>query len=132
METSKRRRSKLVYIIQQLSKGSSEGSGIILVVQVAHFLDLIMKFKTSLMSMVDVSIHQEDLVVQRTPLIDTIISMVTEKTTSTPTPPTTQAQVTNVSEFVSSSKFEQRLSELEMKVKTMPKRAWIKKDQKTD
>ncbi|GJX91649.1 hypothetical protein Tco_0854042 [Tanacetum coccineum] len=28
------------------------------------------------------------------------------KTTSTPTPPTTQAQVTNVSEFVSSSKFE--------------------------
>ncbi|GKD58353.1 hypothetical protein Tco_1295862 [Tanacetum coccineum] len=26
METSKRRRSKLVYIIQQLSKGSSEGS----------------------------------------------------------------------------------------------------------
>ncbi|GJV83239.1 hypothetical protein Tco_1523137 [Tanacetum coccineum] len=44
-------------------------------------------------SMVDVPIHQEDLVVQRTPLIDPVISMVTEKTTSTPTPPTTQAHV---------------------------------------
>ncbi|GKD69644.1 hypothetical protein Tco_1323734 [Tanacetum coccineum] len=36
-------------------------------------------------SMVDVPIHQEDLVVQQTPLIDPVISMVTEKTTSTPT-----------------------------------------------
>ncbi|GJW33884.1 hypothetical protein Tco_0053916 [Tanacetum coccineum] len=44
-------------------------------------------------SMVDVPIHQEDLVVQRTPLIDPVISMVTEKTASTPTPPTTQAHV---------------------------------------
>ncbi|GJR75828.1 protein FAR1-related sequence 6, partial [Tanacetum coccineum] len=44
-------------------------------------------------SMVDVPIHQEDLAVQRTPLIDPVISMVTEKTTSTPTPPTTQAHV---------------------------------------
>ncbi|GJX78488.1 hypothetical protein Tco_0326637 [Tanacetum coccineum] len=42
-------------------------------------------------SMVDVPIHQEDLVVQRTLLIDHVISMVTEKTASTPTPPTTQA-----------------------------------------
>ncbi|GKA71478.1 hypothetical protein Tco_0777617 [Tanacetum coccineum] len=42
-------------------------------------------------SMVDVPIHQEDLAVQRTPLIDPVISMVTEKTASTPTPPTTQA-----------------------------------------
>ncbi|GJW44860.1 hypothetical protein Tco_0073659 [Tanacetum coccineum] len=44
-------------------------------------------------SMVDVPIHQEDLAVQRTSLIDPVISMVTEKTTSTPTPPTTQAHV---------------------------------------
>ncbi|GKD41317.1 hypothetical protein Tco_1261524, partial [Tanacetum coccineum] len=44
-------------------------------------------------SMVDVPIHQEDLAVQRTPLIDPVISMETEKTASTPTPPTTQAQV---------------------------------------
>ncbi|GJU43799.1 hypothetical protein Tco_1201065 [Tanacetum coccineum] len=44
-------------------------------------------------SMVDVPIHQEDLADQRTPLIDPVISMVTEKTASTPTPPTTQAHV---------------------------------------
>ncbi|GJQ95130.1 hypothetical protein Tco_0006269 [Tanacetum coccineum] len=44
-------------------------------------------------SMVDVPIHQEDLAVQRTLLIDPVISMVTEKTASTPTPPTTQAHV---------------------------------------
>ncbi|GJW94038.1 hypothetical protein Tco_0173710 [Tanacetum coccineum] len=43
--------------------------------------------------MVDVPIHQEDPAVQRTPLIDTVISMGTDKTTSTPTPPTTQAHV---------------------------------------
>nr|GEV53235.1 retrovirus-related Pol polyprotein from transposon TNT 1-94 [Tanacetum cinerariifolium] len=57
MEASKRRRSMLVRI-QQHSKGSSEGSRIvpkvpdesktILVAQEAHFLDLVMKFKTSL------------------------------------------------------------------------------------
>ncbi|GKB42068.1 hypothetical protein Tco_0887010 [Tanacetum coccineum] len=89
----------------------------ILVAQAAHFLDLMMKFKTFLssaeheiQSMVDFSIHQEDTAVQRTPLIDIVISMVTEKTTSTPTPPTTQAQVTN-------------------KVEAMPKRAWTEKDQ---
>ncbi|GJT11931.1 chaperonin CPN60-2, mitochondrial-like protein [Tanacetum coccineum] len=68
----------------------------ILVTQAAHVLDLMMKFTTSpIRSMVDVPIHQEDPVVQRTPLIDNVISMVTKKTTSTPTPPTTQAQVTN-------------------------------------
>ncbi|GJV26077.1 hypothetical protein Tco_1378772 [Tanacetum coccineum] len=44
-------------------------------------------------SMMDVSIHQEDLAVQRTPLIDLVILMVTEKTKSTPTPTTTQAHV---------------------------------------
>ncbi|GKE49464.1 hypothetical protein Tco_1480722 [Tanacetum coccineum] len=44
-------------------------------------------------SMVDVPIHQEDLSVQRTPLNDPVISIVTEKTTSTPTPLTTQAHV---------------------------------------
>ncbi|GKD63668.1 hypothetical protein Tco_1305776, partial [Tanacetum coccineum] len=76
-EASKRRKSMLDYRIQQLSKGSSEGSGIIPEIQ----------------SMVDVPIHQEDPAVQRTLLIDTVISMLTEKTASTPTPPTTQAQV---------------------------------------
>ncbi|GJT03629.1 retrovirus-related pol polyprotein from transposon TNT 1-94 [Tanacetum coccineum] len=49
--------------------------------------------KLEIQSMVDVPIHQEDPAVQRTPLIDTVTSMVTDKTTSTPTPPTTQAQV---------------------------------------
>ncbi|GJY70112.1 hypothetical protein Tco_0473094 [Tanacetum coccineum] len=49
--------------------------------------------KDLIQSMVDVPIHQEDLAVQRTPLIDLAISMVTEKTASTPTPPTTQAHV---------------------------------------
>ncbi|GKC05307.1 hypothetical protein Tco_0996917 [Tanacetum coccineum] len=43
--------------------------------------------------MMDVPINQEDPIVQRTLLIDTVISMVTDKTASTPTPPTTQAQV---------------------------------------
>ncbi|GJY87621.1 hypothetical protein Tco_0502249 [Tanacetum coccineum] len=44
-------------------------------------------------SMVDLPNHQEDPTVQKTPLIDTVILMVTEKTTSIHTPPTTQAQV---------------------------------------
>ncbi|GJV66985.1 hypothetical protein Tco_1482494 [Tanacetum coccineum] len=44
-------------------------------------------------SMMDVSIHQEDLAVQRTPLIDLVILMVTEKTASIPIPKTTQAHV---------------------------------------
>ncbi|GJY36591.1 retrovirus-related pol polyprotein from transposon TNT 1-94 [Tanacetum coccineum] len=49
--------------------------------------------KDLIQSMVDVPIHQEDLAVQRTPLIDPVISMVTEKIASTPTPPITQAHV---------------------------------------
>ncbi|GKA90718.1 hypothetical protein Tco_0812588 [Tanacetum coccineum] len=44
-------------------------------------------------SMMDVSIYQEDLAVQRTLLIDLVISMVTKKTASTPTPTTIQAHV---------------------------------------
>ncbi|GJR20113.1 hypothetical protein Tco_0968640 [Tanacetum coccineum] len=44
-------------------------------------------------TMVDVPIHQEDPTIQRTSLIDTVILMVNEKTASTPTSPTTQAQV---------------------------------------
>ncbi|GJS99211.1 hypothetical protein Tco_0820381 [Tanacetum coccineum] len=114
MEASKRRRSMLDYKIQQLSKGSSGGSGIILEVldkpknnsgssrnSLSGSDDKVQDVssdeenKSDAKSMVDVPIHQEDLAVQRTPLIDTIISMVTEKTTSTLTPPTTQAQVTN-------------------------------------
>nr|GEZ37133.1 hypothetical protein [Tanacetum cinerariifolium] len=57
IEASKRRRSMLGYRIQQLSKGLSEASDIILevpdepkdnlVAQAAYFLDLIMKFKKS-------------------------------------------------------------------------------------
>ncbi|GJV80024.1 hypothetical protein Tco_1515894 [Tanacetum coccineum] len=137
----------LVYKIQQLSKYSSEGSGIISEVldepknnsgsssnslsgsddEVQRRLHLTMSsVEHEIQSMMDVPIHQEDPAVLRTPLIDTVISMVTKKTTSTPTPPTTQAQVTNVSESDSSLKFEQRLSEVE----AMPKKAWTKKDLK--
>nr|GEY85056.1 retrovirus-related Pol polyprotein from transposon TNT 1-94 [Tanacetum cinerariifolium] len=59
--------------------------------------------------MVDVPIHQVSTVVQRTPLVDTVIFMVTKKSkpTKTPTPSTTQAQVTSASEFDPSSKFDQ-------------------------
>ncbi|GJR56256.1 hypothetical protein Tco_1406777 [Tanacetum coccineum] len=93
--------------IQQLSKGSSEGSGTTLEVpdepkdnsavvaeKQAGYVQTnltLSSAKLEIQSMVDVPIHQEDLAVQRTPLIDPVISMVTEKTTSTPTPPTTQA-----------------------------------------
>ncbi|GJR32417.1 hypothetical protein Tco_1108649 [Tanacetum coccineum] len=56
-------------------------------------------------SMVDVPIHQEDLVVQRTPLIDPVISMVTEKTTSTPTPPITQAHVAKYQRYLTEEVF---------------------------
>ncbi|GJQ90788.1 hypothetical protein Tco_0001927 [Tanacetum coccineum] len=108
VEAYKRRRSLLDHKIQQLSKGSSEGSGIILEVpdepkdnsEVAEKQDgnvqtslTLSSAKLEIQSMVDVPIHQEDPTVQRTPLIDTVISMVTDKTTSTPTPTTTQAQV---------------------------------------
>nr|GEV14431.1 uncharacterized mitochondrial protein AtMg00810-like [Tanacetum cinerariifolium] len=102
MEASIRRRSMLDYRIQQLSKGSSEGSSIILEVpdepkdnsekQGTTSLTL-PSVEQDIQSMVDVSIHQEDPAVQRTPLIKMVISIVTKKTTSTPTPPTTQAQV---------------------------------------
>ncbi|GKF77982.1 hypothetical protein Tco_0230452, partial [Tanacetum coccineum] len=75
--------------------------------------------KPEIQSMVDVPIHQEDPVVQRTPLVDTVISMVTKKSTPTPPPPTTEAQVTPASESDLSSKFEQRFSEIEKKVKVL-------------
>ncbi|GKB98960.1 hypothetical protein Tco_0985097 [Tanacetum coccineum] len=79
--------------------------------------------KVEIQSIIDVHIHQEDPNVQRTPLIDTVVSMITYKTTptTTPTPPTTQAQVTKVSESYSTSKFEQRILELEKKVKALSK-----------
>ncbi|GJY97162.1 hypothetical protein Tco_0514072, partial [Tanacetum coccineum] len=108
VEASKRRRSLLDHKIQQLYKGSSEGSGIIPEVldepkdnykvaekqagNVQTSLAL-SSAKLEIQSMVDVPIHQEDPAVQRTPLINTVISMVTDKTSSTPTPPSTQAQV---------------------------------------
>ncbi|GJR99002.1 retrovirus-related pol polyprotein from transposon TNT 1-94 [Tanacetum coccineum] len=95
--------------IQQLSKGSSEGSGItpevpdepkdnsaVVAEKQARYVQTNLTLSSAeleIQSMVDVPIHQEDLAVQRTPLIDPVISMVTEKTASTPTPPTTQAHV---------------------------------------
>ncbi|GKB72803.1 hypothetical protein Tco_0934215 [Tanacetum coccineum] len=42
-------------------------------------------------SMVDVPIHQEDLAVQRTPLINLLSQWVTERSASTPTPPHTSS-----------------------------------------
>ncbi|GJU91395.1 hypothetical protein Tco_1303818 [Tanacetum coccineum] len=113
VEASKRRTSMLDYRIQQLSNGSSEGSvqdvsnneenkakenkvdaevvekqaGSVQINLTLSFAEL----KSQLM--VDVPIHQEDPTIQRTLLIDNFISTVTEKTTSIPTPPTTQAQV---------------------------------------
>ncbi|GJS32592.1 hypothetical protein Tco_0530974 [Tanacetum coccineum] len=79
--------------------------------------------KVEIQSMVDVPVHQENHVVQRTPLVDTVISMVTEKTTPTPTqtPPTIEAHVTPASESDPSLKFEQRLLELEKKVEVLSK-----------
>nr|GEW67483.1 hypothetical protein [Tanacetum cinerariifolium] len=111
VEASKKRRSLLDHKIKLLSKGSSEGSGIIPEVpdetkdnsccsKVTEKQDgnvqtslTLSSAKLEIQLMVDVPIHQEDQVFQRTPLIDTIISMVTDKTTSTPTLPTTQAHV---------------------------------------
>ncbi|GJU00905.1 retrovirus-related pol polyprotein from transposon TNT 1-94 [Tanacetum coccineum] len=108
LEKASKRRSLLDHKIQQLSKGSSEGSGIIPEVldepkdnsevaekqagNVQTSLTL-SSAKLEIQSMVDVPIHQEDQAVQRTPLIDIVTLMVTDKTTSTPTPRTTQAQV---------------------------------------
>ncbi|GJR01015.1 hypothetical protein Tco_0523999 [Tanacetum coccineum] len=77
--------------------------------------------ETETQSMVDVPVHKENLIIQRTPLVDAIISMFPEKTTPTQIPPTTEAQVTNVSESDSSLTILQRLSELEMKVKELSK-----------
>ncbi|GKA16975.1 hypothetical protein Tco_0696812 [Tanacetum coccineum] len=108
----------LDYRIQQLSKGSNEGYGIIPEVpdeskdNSSSSSSSLSGSDNEIQSTVDVPIHQEDPAVQRTPLVDNVILMVTEKTVSTPTPLTTQAQVTNVSEFVSSLNFDQRLSEL--------------------
>ncbi|GKD55931.1 retrovirus-related pol polyprotein from transposon TNT 1-94, partial [Tanacetum coccineum] len=113
MKASKRRRSMLDYRIQQLSKGSSEGS----VQDVSNDEEnkaeenkadaevaekqarnvqtslTLSSAELEIQSMVDVPNHQEDPTVQRTLLIDTVILMVTKKTTSIHTPPTTQAQV---------------------------------------
>nr|GEY58301.1 hypothetical protein [Tanacetum cinerariifolium] len=94
VEASKRRRSLIDHKIQLLSKGSSEGSEV--TEKQAGYVQTSLTLsyaKLELQSMVDVPIHQEDPAVQRTLLIETIVSMVTDKTTSTPTPPTTQAHV---------------------------------------
>nr|GEU68262.1 actin-binding, cofilin/tropomyosin type [Tanacetum cinerariifolium] len=94
VQASKRRKSLLDYKIQLHSKGSSEGSEVT-EKQVGNVqTSLTLSFaKLDIQSMVDVPIHQEDKAVQRTPLIDTIISMLTDKIASTPTPPTTQSHV---------------------------------------
>ncbi|GKD23916.1 hypothetical protein Tco_1225619 [Tanacetum coccineum] len=88
MEASKRRRCKLVYRIQKHSKGSSEGSGIILEVP-DEPKDNSGSSSSSLSrsddeSMVDVPIHQEDPAVQRTPLVDTVISVLEKKVEAMP------------------------------------------------
>ncbi|GJR59473.1 hypothetical protein Tco_1501635 [Tanacetum coccineum] len=124
MESSKRRRSKLDYRIQQLSKCISEGSGInpevpdepkdnsgSLCSSFSRSDDEVKnvssdeenkadenkadenKADAEIHLIVDVPIHQEDPSVQRPSLVDTVILIVTEKTASTPTPPTIQAQV---------------------------------------
>ncbi|GJW42374.1 hypothetical protein Tco_0731035 [Tanacetum coccineum] len=72
-------------------------------------------------SMMDVPIHQEDPAVQRTPLVDVVILVITEKTTSTPTPPITQPQVSNASESEPSLKFKHIISEHEKKVDALSK-----------
>ncbi|GJX97678.1 integrase, catalytic region, zinc finger, CCHC-type containing protein [Tanacetum coccineum] len=64
-------------------------------------------------SMVDVPIHQEDLAVQRTPLIDPVISMVTEKTNTTPHTPTTTSYVSNCSNLLLEIHFKRSLEVLE-------------------
>ncbi|GJS46371.1 hypothetical protein Tco_0596492 [Tanacetum coccineum] len=101
----------LVAVVQEpiLTNRSSEGSGITLEVpdepkdnsavvaeKQARYVQTNLTRSSAeleIQSMVDVPIHQEDLAIQRTPLIDPVISMVTEKTASIPTPPTTQAHV---------------------------------------
>ncbi|GKA87405.1 hypothetical protein Tco_0809169, partial [Tanacetum coccineum] len=146
MEDFKRKRRKLDYRIQQHSKDSSEGSCIIpdvldepkdnsgsssssLYGSDDEVQDVSSDEKNKVneskadAKVVEKQAGDEDPVVERTLLIDTIISMVTEKLTPTPIPPTTQAQVTNVSESDSSSKFEQRLPELEKKVEAMLERS---------
>nr|GEW95839.1 hypothetical protein [Tanacetum cinerariifolium] len=50
--------------------------------------------KSEITSMVDVPIRQEDHVVQRTLLVDIVISIITEKSTPTPPPPTKKTQAT--------------------------------------
>ncbi|GKD24219.1 hypothetical protein Tco_1230433 [Tanacetum coccineum] len=58
-----------------------------------------------------------------------ISSLGEAKTTSTQTSPTTQAQVTYVSESISYSKFGAKTIVTWKKVKAMPKSAWTEKDQ---
>ncbi|GJR75629.1 hypothetical protein Tco_0087994 [Tanacetum coccineum] len=83
--------SLLDHKIQQLSKGSSEGSGTtpevpdepkdnsaVVAEKQAGYVQTNLTLSSAeleIQSMVDVPIHQEDLAVQRTPLIDPVISM---------------------------------------------------------
>ncbi|GJY29632.1 hypothetical protein Tco_0405399 [Tanacetum coccineum] len=84
-------------------------------------------------SMVDVLVHQEDSVIQRPPLVDTVILMIPEKTTPTPKqqPPQTQPKQSKTKLiFKKSKKLEdqvdidvilKRLTRLETKVEEMSK-----------
>ncbi|GJW08933.1 hypothetical protein Tco_1571356 [Tanacetum coccineum] len=121
-------RERFEFLLPRL--GSSEGSGIIPEVpesrrtipgkkqsgNVQTSLTL-SSAKLEIQSMVDVPIHYEDAAIQRTPLIDTIISMVTDKIASTPTPPTTQAQV----QMCSTSCWKDSSRESQKNIRVIPK-----------
>ncbi|GJY48326.1 hypothetical protein Tco_0438282 [Tanacetum coccineum] len=70
-------------------------------------------------SMVDVPIHQEDLAVQRTPLIDLLFSWLLNKTSSTPTPPHTSS-CSNVFNLLREKHFKRSLDVLTQKQVTPP------------
>ncbi|GJZ25221.1 hypothetical protein Tco_0562680 [Tanacetum coccineum] len=130
--------SKLDYRIQQQSKGVSKGSGIIL--EVSDEPKDITSSSSRSHSISDdeveyISSNEEnkaedgnDVEKQAGEEEPVDAQAGTEqaggeqtKTTSTPIPPTTQAEVTNVSESDSSLKLEQRHSELEKKVEKLSK-----------
>ncbi|GKF68951.1 hypothetical protein Tco_0198630, partial [Tanacetum coccineum] len=56
--------------------------------------------KLEIQSMVDVPIHQEDPAVQRTPLIDIVISMVADKTASISTTTTSTTTINSSSRYL--------------------------------
>ncbi|GKC33771.1 hypothetical protein Tco_1046155 [Tanacetum coccineum] len=77
--------------------------------------------KNEIQSMVDVPIHQEDPTVQRPPLVDTVISMILEKTTPTPTqqPPQTQPKRSKTKLILNKSKKPKEQVDVEVIVKIL-------------